>query len=141
MAVCVHGNLCRAILNRTGHIYSNSCPHGCEFYQLKHHNEDKTCSMCEWGLLSRVAWYIFSIENERNVEYLYEKYPTILTVKHVIKCDWMSYDHKVHMCNILFMNNDMPDVFSTNIIKPSEPYSKLKSDLFYGDKYQEHKYG
>ena len=49
MAVCIHGNLCRAILNRTGYIYSKRCPNRCEFYEPKHHNEDKTCTMYMTG--------------------------------------------------------------------------------------------
>ena len=30
---CIHGNLCRAIYNLTGCIYSVRCPYECEFYE------------------------------------------------------------------------------------------------------------
>ena len=30
---CIHGNLCRAIWNKKGYIYSVKCPYGCEFYK------------------------------------------------------------------------------------------------------------
>lgn len=99
------------------------------------------CKDGEFGLLSRVASYISLIENKRNIEYLYKRYPDILTVKHVLNCDWMSYDHKVHMCNILFNDGEIPDAFSADIFRQSEQHNQLKSDLFYGDKYQDHKYG
>ena len=49
MVACIHGNLCRAILNRTGYIYSKRCPNRCEFYEPKHNNEDKTCTMLMTG--------------------------------------------------------------------------------------------
>lgn len=32
-APCIHGNLCRAYLNKYRRIYSNKCPHNCEFYE------------------------------------------------------------------------------------------------------------
>lgn len=51
MVACIHGNLCRAILNRTGYIYSKRCPNRCEFYEPKHNNEEKTCTMWMTGYL------------------------------------------------------------------------------------------
>lgn len=32
-APCIHGDLCRGYLNKYRKIYSNRCPHGCEFYE------------------------------------------------------------------------------------------------------------
>lgn len=29
---CIHGNLCRAYLNKFGRIFSNTCPANCKFY-------------------------------------------------------------------------------------------------------------
>ena len=29
---CIHGNLCRAYLNKFGRIFSNTCPANCKYY-------------------------------------------------------------------------------------------------------------
>lgn len=33
MSVCIHGNLCREIYEKTGYIHSTSCPRKCQFFK------------------------------------------------------------------------------------------------------------
>ena len=36
MGVCIHGNLCRDILKKSGFIYCRNCPIGCPYFEEKY---------------------------------------------------------------------------------------------------------
>lgn len=39
MSICIHGNLCKTVYEKTGYIHSRSCPNNCKYFEEKKKGE------------------------------------------------------------------------------------------------------